>query len=201
VLYDALSRPGLYPGLAYLGDRAAVGANSKRRDHAADHQHAAAIAEIITVSVAFPAFVLGHDPTRRIICVSYSGDLARKHSNDFRAILDTDWYRTTFSGSCIGQYKNAEAEVALTRHGFRLATSIGGTLTGRSGNFIIVDDPLRPEDTMSEAKRASANERVRTTALSRLDNQRTGAIILVMQRVHMDDMTGSYGNYRTTGQS
>jgi hypothetical protein len=40
----------------------------------------------VTASVAFPAFVLGHDPTRRIICVSYSGDLAKKHANDFRAV-------------------------------------------------------------------------------------------------------------------
>src|SRR5277367_4584423 len=39
----------------------------------------------IMASVAFPAFVLGHDPSRRIICVSYSGDLAKKHANDFRA--------------------------------------------------------------------------------------------------------------------
>jgi hypothetical protein len=42
----------------------------------------------IMASVAFPAFVLGLEPSRRIICVSYSGDLAKKHSNDFRAILE-----------------------------------------------------------------------------------------------------------------
>ena len=42
----------------------------------------------VTASVAFPAFVLGHDPTRRIICVSYSGDLAKKHANDFRAVAE-----------------------------------------------------------------------------------------------------------------
>jgi|ERR1700677_3674481 hypothetical protein len=70
----------------------------------------------ITASVAFPAFVLGHDPTRRIICVSYSGDLAKKHANDFRA----------------GQ-KDSESEIELTARGFRLATSVGGTLTGRGG--------------------------------------------------------------------
>jgi len=39
-------------------------------------------------SVAFPAFLLDHEPTRRIICVSYSGDLARKHANDFRALVE-----------------------------------------------------------------------------------------------------------------
>jgi hypothetical protein len=50
----------------------------------------------IAASVAFPAFLLGRDPTRRIICVSYSGDLAKKHSNDFRAVLESGWYRSTF---------------------------------------------------------------------------------------------------------
>jgi hypothetical protein len=43
----------------------------------------------IAASVGFPAYVLGHDPSRRIICVSYSGDLAKKHSNDFRAVLES----------------------------------------------------------------------------------------------------------------
>src|ERR1700684_646310 len=50
----------------------------------------------MTASVAFPAFVLGHDPTRRIICVSYSGDLAKKHANDFRAVVEAPWYRGLF---------------------------------------------------------------------------------------------------------
>src|SRR6202158_965640 len=84
----------------------------------------------IAASVAFPAFVLGHDPSRRIICVSYSGELAKKHSNDFRAALESPWYRTTFPTSRIGPFKNTETEIELTARGFRLATSVGGTLTG-----------------------------------------------------------------------
>src|SRR6202007_2226290 len=51
----------------------------------------------IMASVAFPAFILGLDPSRRIICASYSGELAKKHSNDFRAVLESLWYRSTFS--------------------------------------------------------------------------------------------------------
>ena len=76
----------------------------------------------IAASVAFPAFVLGHDPRRRIICVSYSGDLAKKHSNDFRAVLESRWYRSAFPGSRIGSFKNSETEIELTARGFRLAT-------------------------------------------------------------------------------
>jgi hypothetical protein len=132
----------------------------------------------------------GPRPERRCICVSYSGDLAKKHSNDFRAVMESPWYRSVFPNARIGQVKNTETEMELTERGFRLATSVGGTLTGRGGNTIIIDDPLKPDDAMSEAKRTGANQWLTNTLLSRLDDKRTGAIVIVMQRVHMDDMTG-----------
>jgi predicted phage terminase large subunit-like protein len=143
----------------------------------------------VTASIAFPAFVLGHDPSRRIVCISYSGDLAKKHANDFRAVLEAPWYRELFPGTRIGQ-KDSETEIELTARGSRLATSVGGTLTGRGGDLIIIDDPLKPDDAYSEAKRNAANEWFKSTLLSRLDDKRTGAIIIVMQRLHMDDLTG-----------
>ena len=143
----------------------------------------------VTASVAFPAFILGHDPTRRIICVSYSGDLAKKLANDFRAVAEARWYRELFPDTRIGQM-DSETEIELTARGFRLATSVGGTLTGRGGDLIVIDDPLKPDDAHSETKRNAANEWFKSTLLSRLDDKRTGAIIIVMQRVHMDDLTG-----------
>jgi predicted phage terminase large subunit-like protein len=143
----------------------------------------------ISASVAFPAYVLGHDPTQRIICVSYASDLAVKHANDFRAIVEAPWYRQAFPLMRVAG-KNSETEVATTRHGLRLATSIGGTLTGRGGNLIVIDDPLKPQDGSSEAKRQAANLWYRNTLLSRLDDKRAGAIVIVMKRIHMDDLTG-----------
>jgi predicted phage terminase large subunit-like protein len=143
----------------------------------------------VTASVAFPAFVLGHDPTRRIICVSYSGDLAKKHANDFRAVAEADWYRELFPRMRIGQ-KDSESEIELTARGFRLATSVGGTLTGRGGDLIIIDDPLKPDDAFSDVKRNGANEWFKNTLISRLDDKRRGAILIVMQRIHLDDLTG-----------
>jgi len=144
----------------------------------------------IAASVAFPAFLLGHDPSRRIICVSYSGDLAKKHSNDFRAVLESPWYKTVFPNTRIGLFKNTETEIELTDRGFRMATSVGGTLTGRGGDIIVIDDPLKPDDAMSETKRTAGNQWFANTLLSRLDDKRTGAIVVVMQRVHLDDLTG-----------
>ena len=144
----------------------------------------------ITASVAFPAYVLGHDPSQRIICVSYSGDLAKKHSNDFRALLGSPFYRSLFPRTRIGPFKNSETEIELTARGSRLATSVGGTLTGRGGNILCIDDPLRADDALSETKRTGANQWFTNTLLSRLDDKRQGAIVVVMQRVHIDDLTG-----------
>ncbi len=143
----------------------------------------------IMASVAFPAFLLGHDPTRRIICVSYSGDLARKHANDFRTLMEARWFRELFPAARIGR-KDSETEIEPTERGFRLATSVGGTLTGRGAQLLVIDDPLKPEDALSEARRSAANEWFRTTLMSRLDDKRTGAIVIVMQRVHVDDLSG-----------
>ncbi|MDI9850268.1 hypothetical protein QM467_19745, partial [Rhodoblastus sp. 17X3] len=97
----------------------------------------------IMVSVAFPAFLLGHDPAQRIICVSYSGDLARKHANDFRALMEARWYKELFPGARVGR-KDSEIEIELTERGFRMATSVGGTLTGRGAQLLLIDDPLKP---------------------------------------------------------
>jgi hypothetical protein len=144
----------------------------------------------IAASVALPAFILGHDPTRRIVCVSYSTDLAKKHSNDFRAVIESPWYQRLFPHTRIGPSKNSETEIEFTARGYRLATSVGGTLTGRGGELVIIDDPLKPDDALSEVKRTNTNQWFGNTLLSRLDDKRTGAILIVMQRVHMDDLTG-----------
>ncbi len=144
----------------------------------------------ICTSVAFPAFVLGHDPTRRIICVSYAEALARKHANDCRAIMRAPVYTRLFPNTQISSSKDTELEFATTLGGNRLSTSIGGTLTGRGGHLIIIDDPLKPQDAYSEAARESTKQWYANTLLSRLDDKVNDAIIVVMQRLHVDDLVG-----------
>jgi predicted phage terminase large subunit-like protein len=104
--------------------------------------------------------------------------------------LNAPWYQSLFPGTRISRGKNTESEIVTTRSGFRLATSIDGTLTGRGGNIIIVDDPLKPVDALSGSRREAVNNWFSNTLLSRLDDARTGAIIVVMQRLHIDDLTG-----------
>ena len=144
----------------------------------------------ICASVAFPAFVLGHDSTKRIVCVSYAEDLAAKHARDCRAVMASDWYRSVFPKARLGKSKSAEMDFETTCGGGRLSTSVGGTLTGRGGSLIVIDDPQKPTDAMSEAKRGSTLDWFRNTLSSRLDDKREDAIVVVMQRLHVDDLAG-----------
>src|SRR5271165_971096 len=99
-------------------------------------------------SVAFPAFVLGRRPTAKFICASYSQDLAGKHSADFRKVVVSTWYQTTFQPAA--PFKETEAEFQTAQGGFRFTTSVGGTLTGRGGDFLVVDGPLNATEADSK---------------------------------------------------
>lgn len=99
-------------------------------------------------------------------------------------------YRHVFPRTRISPEKDTEGEVMTTSRGYRLATSVGGTLTGRGGDLIIIDDPLKPQDAQSEAARESLKQWYANTLLSRLDSKVDGAIIVVMQRLHLEDLVG-----------
>ena len=142
----------------------------------------------ICASVALVAWILGHDPTRKIITVSYAQDLAEKFSRDFRAVVNSDWYQTAFPS--MRPAKDTEMEFVTTRGGFRYATSVGGTLTGRGANLIIIDDPLKSADAMSKTVRENGNDWFKTTLFSRLNDKSTDSIIVVMQRLHVNDLVG-----------
>ena len=119
---------------------------------------------------------------------SYSDELTKTLARDFRRIVESEWYRKLFPN--VIALKSTENEFVTTEGGFRFATSIGGTLTGRGGDFIIIDDPIKPEDTHSDTVRQSINEWYKSTLLSRLDDKKRSVLILVMQRLHVNDLTG-----------
>ncbi len=144
----------------------------------------------VCASVAFPAWVLGKDPTRRIICASYSNVLTTKHTRDCRVVMESDWYRNIFPKTRLNPRKSTEIEFETTAHGSRYGTSVGGTLTGRGGSLIIVDDPMKPADGLSETKRETVNQWFDSTLYSRLDSKSDDVIIIIMQRLHVDDLVG-----------
>ena len=139
-------------------------------------------------SVALPAWFLGHYPWERVVVVSYSDFLARTHANDFRRLVNDPIYRATFPTMRLD--RDTDREIMSTMRGKRIATSIDGTLTGLGGNLIVIDDPLKLGDAMSEAVRARVIEWYRSTLLSRGDDKTTTRIVVVMQRVHQNDLVG-----------
>jgi hypothetical protein len=142
----------------------------------------------IIASVALPAWYLGHNPSERVVCVSYSADLAKTHSNDFRRIVNDPLYQAVFPRMRIE--RETDAEIQTTLRGRRYATSIGGTLTGRGGNLTIIDDPLKPGDALSEVSRERVIEWYRSTLVTRPDDKQAARIMVVMQRIHVDDLVG-----------
>ena len=144
------------------------------------------------VSVAFPAFLLAFDPSIRIICVSYGEDLAFELARKTRRLLQSDWYRALFPH--VRLTKTSESEIETDCGGGRYATTVGGPLTGKGGDFIIIDDPVKPITVDSPTTQDHVNDWFRNTLLSRLEDKARSVLIVVMQRLHVNDLTGFIEN-------
>lgn len=144
----------------------------------------------IAVTVAFPAWLLGVDPTTKIMAGSYAQKLSFKHSQDSRFIMMNDWYKVAFPETVLAHGQNEKGKFMTTARGQRMAVSVGSTATGEGGNFLILDDPLNPQQAVSDIERENANNWFKQTFSSRLNDPENGVIILVMQRLHEDDVTG-----------
>ncbi|MBN9315281.1 MAG: phage terminase large subunit [Devosia sp.] len=142
----------------------------------------------ISASVAFPAFVLGRNPGTTFTLVCYSQELGEKMMRDLRSVLSSPWFRRAFPE--LRLTKNTSSEIVTDRNGGVNMTSVEGTLTGRGSDIIIVDDPIKPGDVQSEAERKRVNEWFSNTLFSRLNDKKTGRIVVAMQRLHEDDVTG-----------
>ena len=142
----------------------------------------------ITASVAFVAWVLGHNPRARIMVASYSQDLARHHSNQTRMIMESDWYRRDFPHTRISDRGNRALELETTSGGVRKAVSVGGSITGFGADIIIVDDCMKADEARSPTVRQELRNWYDNTLLSRLNDKATGRIISIQQRLHEDDL-------------
>ena len=170
----------------------------------AEYLHAAARGEITrlvinlpprmlkstTISVAWPAWLLGQNPRQRLMVASYAQALATKHSTDCRLVMQSDWYRRIFPETQLSDEQNEKDRFATTQRGQRLAVSVGGAAVGEGGNILIVDDPLNPLQATHVNQREAANAWFDHTFASRLDDKKTGCIVVVMQRLHPDDLSG-----------
>jgi len=140
------------------------------------------------VSVAFVAWLLGHDPAKHVICASYGQDLADDLATVCRRLMLSPFYRALF-GNVLGG-RQAVNDFETTGGGRRIATSVGGVLTGRGADIIVLDDPQKADDALSETSRKSTHTWFDNTLQSRLNDKANGCIIIVAQRLHQDDLVG-----------
>lgn len=141
----------------------------------------------ITCSVAFSSWLLGHNPQERIVCVSYAHSLSVKMSRDTAAVMHTDWYNCVFPKTKLVTTNDKLLETS--ERGSRQSTSTNAVLTGFGGNYIIVDDPLSLQMAQSIKERDKANTWFDSLS-TRLDDKKKGVIIVIMQRLHMNDVSG-----------
>ncbi len=144
----------------------------------------------VICSIALPAFILGHNPSAKIMCISYGEELASDLAADCKCVMEADWYKVLFPETRIRADKRSIMDFETTKHGGRFATTISGAVTGRGADWIIIDDPLKSGDAFSDTQREKVNELYGNSVISRLNDKNTGRILVIMQRLHMHDLSG-----------
>jgi predicted phage terminase large subunit-like protein len=151
------------------------------------------------ISVALPSFCLGRNPGLQVMVATYATEFAILHHNQFRTVVESDWYRRTFPLFRIDPRNNRAEEIRTTLGGGRKAVAVGGSVTGRGADLLIIDDIIKASDARSETVRRQAERFYEETLLSRLNRKAEASVIAVQQRLHEDDHSAyliAKGNYR-----
>lgn len=145
----------------------------------------------IHTTICYPTWSWIKNPEKRFIKVSYSDNLSRKHNVLARDIITSSWYQGNWADRfTLKDDFNRQNEFKNNQHGTMFSTSTGGALTGDGGDVIIVDDPQNPQMANSEAEREASIAFFKNTLQTRLNDPEKGAIIIIMQRLHENDLTG-----------
>lgn len=143
------------------------------------------------VTVMFPAWAWTEKPWLRLVNCSYSAGLSVKHATDRRTLIRSEWYQSNWGHQVqLKDDQDVKSAYENTRRGHMIATSVGGTITGKGGHGIIMDDMINPLEAESYAKRTHAVNMYQQVLSNRIDDPKTGFKILVAQRTHAQDLTG-----------
>ncbi|SNR92054.1 hypothetical protein [Hymenobacter mucosus] len=146
-----------------------------------------------TVTQLFPAWLWVKNAAIRTISSSYAADLSTAHAVKTRDCITSDKFQRVFPGLIeIKSDEGGKTAYRNTKMGQRFTTSTGGRVTGMHGDFIIVDDPINPEEAESETTRIRANRFVSKTLSTRKTNKKRTVTIMVMQRLHELDPAGEW---------
>lgn len=152
----------------------------------------------LSVSVAFPAWVWAQKkrspltgPGVGFLSTSYAQHLSVRDNVKCRRLIDSPWYQRGWGERFkLTTDQNTKIRFENDKGGYRIASSVDGTATGDGGDIIIVDDPISAGDALSATIRASTNEWFDNTMSTRLNDPKTGAYIVIMQRLHENDLVG-----------
>ena len=142
-------------------------------------------------SVLYPAWLLGRNASEAVLCVSYAQPLAETFARQTRQVMESEGFKATFE-TRLSREKRAADHFETTGGGLRIATSVGGTVTGRGGDTIILDDLMKPEEAASESGRRSTMEWLRSTLPSRSNSQTMVRMLCVMQRLSCNDVASVF---------
>jgi len=148
-------------------------------------------------SINFPAWYLGRNPDKEIITASYSADLAIDFGSKTRDVVSDELYKEIFE-TRLKQDEQNKAKWKTNKKGSYTSVGVGGPLTGRGANVLIIDDPIKNrEEAESETIRKKVWDWYTSTAYTRLE--KNGAIIVIMTRWHLDDLAGRLLDYEEHG--
>lgn len=141
------------------------------------------------VSLRFPAWYIGRHPERQIICASYNDDLAADFGRKVKSIISSDEYRRFFPDVSLSADAKAANRWHTTSGGIYVSAGLGGTLSGRGGHIIVVDDPIKNRD---EADSKRIRDRLWEIYDSDIQSRLMpgGAIVVMHTRWHPDDLAG-----------
>lgn len=145
----------------------------------------------LLVSVLWPTWEWTFAPARRWLFASYALSLAIRDSLKCRRLIESPWYQGQWGdGFRLTSDQNQKARFENDRTGYRLAVGVGGAATGEGGDRLVCDDPVKAQDADSDAMREGANDWWDQTMSTRGNDPQTVAKVVVMQRLHEQDLTG-----------
>lgn len=149
-------------------------------------------------SVAFPAWVWAQQersptsgPGVQFLMASYANQLVLRDSVKCRRLIESPWYQRMWGDRFkLNSDQNTKSRFSNDQGGERLITSVGAAVTGEGGSVIVIDDPNSASEAFSEATIESTKEWWDGTMSTRLNDMKTGAYIIIQQRLAEDDLTG-----------
>jgi len=139
-------------------------------------------------SIRFAAWMLGNKPDLNVVAATYNSDFATDNSRKVRDLVNSDMYQSIFD-TRLSKSAKAAGKWFTNDGGFYYSVGIGGGLTGRGANILLIDDPHKDrQEAESDVKRARVWDWFTSTAYTRLEKD--AAIIVIMTRWHDDDLVG-----------